>query len=243
MARPPFPFSARAAGILILAAGGAVPALHAELTWAQQTVELQADARADVLEARFHFTNGGTTPVDIRQVQTSCGCTTATLAQYHYEPGQSGEIVARYTVGGHVGFQKKSLLVSTSDQNLPTALTLVVHIPELLHVEPPAVTWARGEPNTAKLMQIESARSEEPIHDVSVSSSDPRVSAELQTVAEGGKYQLRVTPAATDQPVFTTLTIRFHLGAVEKTSRVFASVQGPPATPPARPQRPYGSGP
>ena len=199
--------------------------LRAELTWPTKNVELHADARATVLEARFPFTNDGTTPVDIRQVQTSCGCTTATLEQRHFEPGQHGEIVTRYTVGEHVGPQKKMILVSASDHPFPTTLTLTVYIPELVHIQPPSVTWQPGESTVAKIIGIEAVQAATTLRDVSVQSSNPVLKAQLQPGAAPGKYQISVVPAATDRPVFTMLTIRCHVGAEEKTFHAFASVQ------------------
>ena len=126
--------------LLAILAFIAAPSASAELNWAQKTVELQADARSLVLEAHFHFTNVGAGPVEIRNVESSCGCTTTALEKRTYKPAESGEIVAKYTVGTHTGRQEKTLLVQTDDGRAPTTLTLVVHVPEILRVTPTAAS-------------------------------------------------------------------------------------------------------
>ena len=104
----------------------------------------------------LHFVNHGATPVDIRQIESSCGCTTTELAQRHYEPGQSGDIVAHYAVAGHMGAQKKTLAVWSSDHpDAATTLTLVVHIPEIARLQPAFVTWAHDEANKPKIITLE----------------------------------------------------------------------------------------
>jgi hypothetical protein len=215
------------AGAAALACGWGMSQLQAELTWAQKAVELQADSKASVIEARFRFINKGSVPIDILQVQTSCGCTTAALAQRHCAPGQSGEVIARFTVGERVGLQKKTILVSTSDGPVPTALTLVVHIPELLRIQPAFVLWKQGEPRAAKTLQIEAAQENLPLKDVSVLSSNPAVAVQWQPVVEGKKYQIVVTPDTTEKPLFSTLTIHCGIGSEQKTFHAYVSVSAP----------------
>ena len=203
---------------------------HAGLTWAQKKVELEADAGTEVLEAHFHFTNDGAVPVDIRQVESSCGCTTAELVQRHYEPGQTGEIVARYTVAGHMGTQTKTLAVLSSDRAAPTTLTLAIHIAEIARLQPAFVTWAHDEPRTPKTITLDMLQAVAP-RDVNVESSSTEVSAELRTVVKDRKYQLVVTPAGTGQFVHAILTIHCRFGEKEQTFRSYATVQPPLSNP------------
>ena len=115
-----------------------VPA-QAIIVWKQKTVGIKVDPAQEIVEVRFAFTNKGKTPVDITKVESSCGCTTTELTQRHYEPGQSGEIVAKYTVGNHVGTQRKTVAVKSGDQEEPDILTIVADIPELVRFTPPFV--------------------------------------------------------------------------------------------------------
>ena len=211
----------------MLVSSGAVPMAYAELTWAQKTVELHASPDDTVLEARYRFSNDGTTPVDIRDVQSSCGCTTVALAQRHYDPGQGGEIVARFTVGERVGILKKAILVSTMDQPVATSLTLVVHIPEILRLVPPSLIWQPGEVLTAKTIEINVSPDGPPAEEMTALSSNPAMKAELRPTSDGRKYEISVTPPATDRTSFTTLTIHCRVGTLSKTLHAFVSVQRP----------------
>ncbi len=218
------PLPRRAAVFLLPALFCAARPASAELTWAKKTVELKADAKSTVLEAKFHFTNTGSKAVDVRQIESSCGCTTAELEQRHYEPGASGDIVARYTVGSHVGLQTKTVAVFTSDREQPTMLTLAVQIPEILRITPTYVSWTHGEAAKAKSITLELLQ-DTPIADLAVQSSQAGMNVTMQTLVKGRKYRLDVTPVQTDQSAFATLNIHCQYGDEDKTFRAYATVK------------------
>ena len=202
----------------------AAPGASAELTWAQKTVELDGDARSPVLEAHFHFTNTGNAPVEIRNVESSCGCTTAALEKRLYKPQESGEIVAKYTVGTHTGLQKKTLLVQTGDGSAPTTLTLVAHILEILRVTPTFVNWSHNEATTPKHITLELVQNT-PFDEITVESSSPQATAKLVPITRGRKYDLVVTPEQTDHFLLAKLTIHCRFGSEEKTFVSYATVK------------------
>ena len=212
---------------LILALLAAAPRASAELTWAQKTVELNGDARSPVLVAHFHFTNTGGSPVEIRNVESSCGCTTTALEKRTYKPGEDGEIVAKYTVGAHTGLQRKTLLVMTDDGLPPTTLTLVAHIQEILRVTPTAVTWSHHEATAPKRISLELMQ-DVPFDEISVESSVPGVTATLVPLTKGRKYSLVVTPGQTDNFLLAKLTIHCRFGSEEKTFVAYATVKPAP---------------
>ena len=209
---------------LLLAVFAVAPRASAELAWAHKTVELNGDARSPVLEAHFHFTNAGGSPVEIRNVESSCGCTTAALEKRTYQPAESGEIVAKYTVGAHTGLQRKTLLVLTNDGLPPTTLTLIAHIQEILRVNPTAVTWSHHEAAAPKRISLDLVQ-DAPFDEISVESSVPGVSAKLVPVTKGRKYNLVVTPEQTDSFLLDKLTIHCRFGKEEKTFVAYATVQ------------------
>jgi hypothetical protein len=198
--------------------------VRAELTWTKKTVELTADANASVVEAKFHFINSGKTAVDIRQIESSCGCTTAELEQRHYEPGASGDIVARFTVGSHVGLQTKTIAVTSSDRERPTMLTLAVQIPEILRITPAFVAWKHGEEAKTKQITLELLQ-DTPITSIAAQSSSPAMNVVLQTLVKGHKYRLDLTPAQTDQTLFAAITVHCQYGEEDKSFRAYATVK------------------
>jgi hypothetical protein len=221
---------------IVLICGLGVSSLFAELVWTQKTGDLNSDGRSPLIEAHFPFKNDGSTPVDVRQVQTSCGCTTVALAQRHYEPGESGEIVAHYVVGDRVGLQKQTILVVTSDNPVATTLNLVVHIPELVHVRPTSVTWQLNESNTAKIITLETIDAKSlPLKDVTVVSSYDAVTTSVKPVLPGSEYEISVSPKATSNQLFANLTIHCSLGGQPKTLHTYASVRPTQVTPQTQP--------
>lgn len=96
--------------------------------------------------AKFPFKNDGEETVKILAVNSSCGCTTPTLAKKEYAPGESGEITAKFDFGSRTGHQQKKITVITDgDQgNERTVLRLSVEIPRVIDLEPRVLMW-KGE--------------------------------------------------------------------------------------------------
>lgn len=218
------PFRRASLCIATLVFASATGQVRAALDWPQKTVEVKTDAKTPVVEVRFPFKNNGTKPIDVTQVESSCGCTTVALEKRHYAPGESGEIVARYTVSDHTGVQKKNVLVGTTDGSDPIELTLVVSIPEALRITPAFVTWKHDEAAKPKTITLEIMQ-DTPAKDIAVQSSSVAFTSELQTLTKGRKYQITVTPGHTGQNLFATLSIRCQFGDNEKVFRSYATVQ------------------
>jgi len=61
----------------------------------------------------FEFKNTGNTPVLIQNVQTSCGCTTASKPEAPIAPGKKSEISVKYDTN-RVGAFEKTITVTTN---------------------------------------------------------------------------------------------------------------------------------
>jgi hypothetical protein len=198
------------------------------LTWKDTTAELHAQVDSKELTAHFPFVNSGSAPVDIVKITTSCGCTVASTQTMHIAPGQSGEVTAVYEVANHAGQQKKTVAVTTSDQPAPTILTLVIQIPELLRIQPEFVIWQHNEDKSPKILTVD-VLPDTSLDALTVRSSNPALAVELTPVIPGRQYQIRVTPARTDEGEFATLTIHAQAGDRQKTFRTYANVRPAPA--------------
>jgi Protein of unknown function (DUF1573) len=101
-----------------------------QLKWDNLEQTFAPKSQDKLVVAKYRFINAGTLPVRIDEVQTSCGCTTATLAKKEYAPGESGKIEAKFDFAGRIGHQEKWILVTTdSTPEQPIVLRLVVNIP------------------------------------------------------------------------------------------------------------------
>ena len=75
----------------------------AGLAWDDQSIGLSAASDARDATAVFPFKNTGESPITILSTKTSCGCTTATLSQTTFQPGESGQIDVVFAFGERIG--------------------------------------------------------------------------------------------------------------------------------------------
>ncbi len=211
-------------GLALLCLYGGSQVARAELNWPQRTVQVTGDATTPILDAHFRFTNVGSSPVEIRQVESSCGCTTTQLEKRVFKPQESGEIIAHYTVGAHTGVQRKTLLVSTDDGSAPVTLTLEAQIPVILRITPGFVTWSHNEHTAPKSITLELLQ-DAPLDDIQVESTSPNVNMELAPLVKGRRYTLTVTPRQTDRFLYSKLTIHCRFGKEEKLFIAYATVK------------------
>jgi hypothetical protein len=125
-------------GLLLIAVGA-----QAQLEFAEPKQVLPVVAGALALDARFEFTNKGTTPVKILKVVAACGCTTPEVAKTEYAPGEKGVVVAHFDIGQREGPQHKTVAVSTdAGEHL---LEFTVELPKRAEITPQLVIFREGE--------------------------------------------------------------------------------------------------
>lgn len=72
--------------------------------------------RGPELQYNFKFTNKGSAVLKIERVQTSCGCTGATVGEKtEYKKNESGEIKITFNTQGRSGHQEKTISVFSND--------------------------------------------------------------------------------------------------------------------------------
>ena len=180
----------------------------AGLQWDKPLQQLQRTPADGAVEARFTFRNVGAAPVTIRTLRSSCGCTTARLEKKIYAPGEAGEVVARFFFGDRTGAQRKTIEVRTDEAAAePVVLDLRVHIHDPLTITPALVFWKRGEPGAAKTVQL-TAAADQRVRIKSVTSSNPRVTAKLETIKGGEQYAVSVQPVDTTQKESAEISVQ-----------------------------------
>lgn len=169
----------------------------AGLEWDRTEVSLRSSPAAGAVEAEFPYRNTGPKPVRITRVISSCGCTTARNAADVVEPGRNGTLTARFEFGDRRGHQRKQITVRTDDPERPeTLLSLSVQIEEAFELDRSLLLWRRGEPATAKTIQL-TALVEDPVQLRGASVIGEGFSATTATVKEGRSHTITVTPATT----------------------------------------------
>lgn len=76
--------------------------------------------RGPELQYNFKFTNKGNANLLIERIQTSCGCTGATVGdKTEYKRNESGEVKVNFTTQGREGHQEKTIVVYSNDPENP----------------------------------------------------------------------------------------------------------------------------
>ncbi|HEX8296675.1 MAG TPA: DUF1573 domain-containing protein [Chthoniobacteraceae bacterium] len=178
----------------------------AQLKWEKPWQEFDRTPEDGHLATKFSFKNTGPNIVKIKGVKSSCGCTSAALEKKVYAPGESGEILAKFTFGSRRGTHRKQIVVTT-DQGERQELDFVVSIEQALTVTPALVFWKVGQPADAKLVQL-TVTPGKTVRIKAVTSSNPRVIPTLQTLKAGEQYQIAVRPGDTMQKETAELTVQ-----------------------------------
>lgn len=191
--------------VILLVLAFAAPAF-AQLKWEKPWQQFQRSPADGHLETSFAFKNSGAGVITIKSIRSSCGCTTARLDKKVFGPGERGELTAKFNFGDRRGPHRKMITVKTDDGQ-QQELNFVVDIREALTVTPALVFWKVGGPAEARTVQL-SAEAGAAVRVRSVTSSNPRLTAKLETIKPGEQYVISVKPTDTLQKEAAQLTVQ-----------------------------------
>lgn len=169
-----------------------------DLTWERTVVDVTPEKGQKKVEGEFRFTNTSPGPVEIRDVQTSCGCTTAELPKKVYQAGEQGTLKVVFTPGGRRGEQKKTIVVRTSAEK-PDVLMLRVDIPETFVLDRQFLDWKVGGPTEPQVIEV--TMTEPAAKLKSVKALNKGFEASLATLEAGQRYRITVQPRSTAEIV------------------------------------------
>jgi len=207
-----------------------IPSIHlcsgAALSWKELVLERTSDEGASSLEVTYRFRNTSQSPVRIVSVETSCGCTTATLKKADYSPGESGELNVVFNLVGRIGLQEKTITVVTSDApGRGTILTLRVRIPALFEVSPRLLWWEVGEPAVGKQTKITINSSAEVTVNL-LPPTDTKIIADLESAPGGHHFVLSIKPVSTSEKFLATVNLSIKAdGSSSHVVAIYAEVR------------------
>lgn len=185
-----------------------LPAVHAQLAWEKTEIDLHPKLGDKEAVATFKYENKGDKPIKIKSVRSSCGCTVASLKKDEVAPGEKGEVVATFSIGGRTGLQQKSVAVETDDPKEPALnLLLRVAIPAEVEMQPAFVYWKTGEAPKPKTITIKPGEGIK-LTKVDVTSSSPEFTTKVDKGSAAGEFVITVEPKDTSKLVSSTLTIK-----------------------------------
>lgn len=84
--------------------------------------------QGDVSTHTFTFTNTGSAPLILANVQTTCGCTAPEWTKDPILPGADGSIKVVYNSSGKMGKQNKIITVYSNAANKEERLSIIVNV-------------------------------------------------------------------------------------------------------------------
>jgi hypothetical protein len=212
------------------------PVHGADLVFPTMIQEIEAPADAKKVTADFEFTNRSNKTVRIAKYDAACSCMAVVVkdGKLDYAPGESGLLRADFEMGNFAGSVDKAVALWLDDDapDKPSVtLTVRVHIPVLVSLEPKTVKWEVNGDASPQTIRI-TMNHAEPIRVKDVSSSSKAFLFELKTIDEGRLYELIVTPSDIATPglgilrVETDCVIERH-----RVQQAFAVVRKPLNTP------------
>lgn len=101
-----------------------------------------------VLNCEFKFTNTGDSLLEVKDVQSTCGCTVPELKKRQYAPGESGVINVVFSPGSAIGLVVKQLHVLSNDKKQPElTLTLRANVIRKVVIKPEPISLSLKKPN------------------------------------------------------------------------------------------------
>jgi uncharacterized cupredoxin-like copper-binding protein len=76
----------------------------------------------NVVDYIFKFSNKGDSPLEIKDVKTSCGCTAALISSKTIEPGQEGTLKVELNTKNKSGKMSRSVTINSNDPDEPNKI-------------------------------------------------------------------------------------------------------------------------
>ncbi|MDJ0838563.1 MAG: DUF1573 domain-containing protein [Acidobacteriota bacterium] len=154
------------------------------------------------VNAVFKFENAGDEALEILDVGTSCGCTTAKPAKTVYQPGEKGEIPVEFNSQRFNGPITKRITITTNDAETPkTVVTIKGFVTVDINHKPASIFFSNakmGEKvsqeiniNTTKLSKLEISNIQTRIQPECLSAELVQVddkTAKIVVTADGSKF-------------------------------------------------------
>ncbi|MFN8543527.1 MAG: DUF1573 domain-containing protein [Candidatus Binatia bacterium] len=144
--------------------------------------------QGDIVSHAFRLENGGTAPLRIENLKSSCGCTVALAGGHVIAPGAFGEVTIRLESGRLAGRTVKTVTVYTNDPASPSVgLTLTGQVVTDLIATPTPLYLGkvrRGE-GIRREIRVAQGRAEGAHRVTWIEHGNPNIHATLEPVGEG----------------------------------------------------------
>ena len=181
-----------------VAAGPAVPKLTCD---EPKFVFGEMSNDRDVIHP-FVIRNVGEAPLLIRNVRTSCGCTTTEITSKEIPAGGESRITAKFSLRGRSGPQEKNIYIESNDPQTPTfSLQLAGTATIEIAAQPAYVDFGRLKKGVRAEREVRIVgRTNVTFHVVRLESPAGGFTGSVQTNTDGREYVLKVTTEGQAEP-------------------------------------------
>jgi len=143
----------------LLSAGLAVGAVSAEeapkIHFDKTVYDVGKVVEGEACSGKFSFRNEGKAVLEIGQVDTSCGCTVASVMPDKLQPGQTGLIAFTLDLTNVRGPTQKGITVPSKDPDTPVVqLTIKADVKPIFEFSPELVFFGEVQPGHAAKSEI-----------------------------------------------------------------------------------------
>jgi len=186
----------------------------------------------EAVEHAFRIGNTGDSELVIERVKTSCGCTTARLADKIVKPGEHVEIECRFTLDGRHGPQTKNVYVHSNDPEQSIyKLQITGTIRNEVDLTPGNAVFSSGQDDWHHAVRKSrlTFNSVDPHHITGVETNNAGFCrVDVSTVTDGREYEIAVALRSPDvlpegSTTGTVTLLTDHPGKPRLEMRVYVS--------------------
>lgn len=203
-----------------------------DLKFEKDLHEANASLKDEEVTRDFKFTNTGDKTIKIRGADAGCSCVAVEFlnGKSTYAAGESGVMRVAYKMENIQGVIDKTVLIwleGDTDENPSSKVTLRIHIPTAISLEPKTLSWDLNSKPEAKSIRVK-IDYEKPVKITSVTFTSENFSSEIVTVEEGKSYDVRVTPKSTASGEFSMVGIKTDIELEKyRSQQAFARIVKP----------------
>jgi len=195
---------------LLAGAAHAQPRIHVETpVW-----EFGSMDQNQTVKHTFQVRNAGTQPLDIRDINTSCGCTAAEPSTRRIAPGAEATLAVTLDLKGRRGAQDYRIVVHTNDPDQPaTQISITGTVTAEIIADPAGLFFGQLLLGSREERTVE-IRADRQARDFEITGVTLEDGAPLETVVvpvrEGRNYKItvRTVPPLPEGPLSQSLRIR-----------------------------------
>jgi Protein of unknown function (DUF1573) len=190
---------------IIIVAGPTGAIAAPEISVDRPVYDFGSISQGKKVEHVFIIRNKGNTPLNIKSVRPSCGCTAITSSASVIAPGKSGEIKTSFNSANYSGAVNKTVTVDSNDPKVPSSiLNLKGTVIEEIQITPKQLNLGQVKIDATKKATVTvSNRGSKPLKLTAVKSTLPQIApaAEKKLIKPGESVPIliSVTPRKGDR--------------------------------------------